>query len=314
MTSFIRRIKLIYNFYNFFHKKYLIHNIAAYKFYGLKKKYYSSISSKDFEKLGNNIPATRKPEKIPEDILKTLSDKSKNSIFEFDEKGYAILENFFSQDEADAISAEVDRLLADKKIKYTNGNKIMFALRQSNLVKKAGDNKELKRLLSYLLKRNVVLFQSINFLYGSQQRTHSDSIHMTTYPQGNLIAVWVALEDTDMTNGPLHYFEGSHLLPYYLNKDYDNEGTAWLLGKKDYSAYEGMIQEKIEFHGLKKKIFLAKKGDILIWHANLFHGGNPQLDKQRTRKSMVFHYFGEDVICYHEITQRPALFKTDFSA
>ena len=101
----------------------------------------------------------------------------------------------------------------------------------------------------------------------------------------------------------LHYFEGSHKLPYYLNKDYDNEGNDWLLGKKSYEEYEEMIEEKIVQQQLKKKIFLAKKGDILIWHANLFHGGNPHLDKEKTRKSLVFHYFGKNVICYHEITQ-----------
>ena len=33
------------------------------------------------------------------------------------------------------------------------------------------------------------------------------------------------------------------------------------------------------------------------------------LDKERTRKSMVFHYYAKDVICYHEITQRPTLKK-----
>ncbi|GAC1370573.1 MAG: hypothetical protein NVSMB30_09360 [Hymenobacter sp.] len=37
------------------------------------------------------------------------------------------------------------------------------------------------------------------------------------------------------------------------------------------------------------------------------HGGEPHLDKARTRQSMVFHYFSRAHICYHEITQRPAL-------
>jgi hypothetical protein len=49
---------------------------------------------------------------------------------------------------------------------------------------------------------------------------------------------------------------------------------------------------------------------MMIWHANLFHGGEPHLDKSKTRKSVVFHYFDENSICYHEITQRPALMRT----
>jgi phytanoyl-CoA hydroxylase len=308
MKSFIKRIKLIYSCYNFFHRKQLNHNMAAYKKLGIKKKYYSPVSSKDFEHLvtittDDDIKTTPQIDTL----LNSFSDDSKNSIAGFNENGFAIIKNFFSATEIDEINIEVENLLQDKKIKLSHGNKIMFAFHQSPAIKKAGLNKRLIQLLSYLLKRDITLFQSINFLHGSEQRTHSDSIHMTTFPLGNLIAVWVALEDINLGNGPLHYFEGSHKLPYYLNKDYGNEGNNWLLGKKTYTEYEEMIEGKIIQQQLNKKVFLAKKGDILIWHANLFHGGNPHLDKEKTRKSMVFHYFGKEVVCYHEITQRPAL-------
>jgi phytanoyl-CoA hydroxylase len=70
-----------------------------------------------------------------------------------------------------------------------------------------------------------------------------------------------------------------------------------------------MMAEKIVVLGLKKEIWRPKKGDLMIWHANLFHGGEPQANKTKTRKSMVLHYFKKGVICYHEITQRPALLK-----
>lgn len=163
------------------------------------------------------------------------------------------------------------------------------------------------QLLAHLIPGNPVLFQSINFLTGSQQKTHSDSIHMTTFPLGGLLGVWIALEDIDETNGALHYYPGSHKLPYYLNSDYDNVGTKWKIGPKDYTHYEKMMEQKIEENKLEKTIFRAKKGDLLIWHANLFHGGEPQADKSKTRKSMVFHYYDDQCICYHEITQRPAL-------
>jgi hypothetical protein len=33
----------------------------------------------------------------------------------------------------------------------------------------------------------------------------------------------------------------------------------------------------------------------------------PVKQEGSTRKSMVAHYFAEGVICYHEISQRPAL-------
>jgi len=144
---------------------------------------------------------------------------------------------------------------------------------------------------------------------GSEQRTHSDSIHMTTYPAGGLLGVWIALDDISESNGPLHYYAGSHKLPYYMNADYNNEGSRWLIGDKSYTAYEEMIDRKINDIGLPKKIFTASKGDLLVWHANLFHGGEPHTDKNKTRKSMVLHYFKKGAVCYHEITQRPAIIK-----
>jgi len=132
---------------------------------------------------------------------------------------------------------------------------------------------------------------------------------MTTFPLGGLIGVWIALEDIDIDNGALHYYPGSHRLPYYMNRDYDNEGSYWKLGKNGYRAYEQMLGEKVKELQLEKEIFTCKKGDMLIWHANILHGGEPHTNKAKTRKSMVFHYFDENSICYHEVTQRPALFE-----
>jgi len=35
------------------------------------------------------------------------------------------------------------------------------------------------------------------------------------------------------------------------------------------------------------------------------------LNKELTRKSFVVHYFAENVIAYHEISERPAIFDTE---
>lgn len=150
----------------------------------------------------------------------------------------------------------------------------MFAIHQSELLRKTGTEKSLIELLSLLMDGNAILFQSINFLHGSEQHSHSDSIHMTTYPLGGLLGLWIALEDIHADNGPLHYYPGSHKLPYYLNEDYGNEGNFLLLGKKDYDEYEDFIRQRIETLGLKKEILCIPKGTMMIWHANLFHGEN----------------------------------------
>jgi phytanoyl-CoA hydroxylase len=310
MTELIRRLKLLYSVYNFFHRKDLIHNEVMFKKLGFKKRYYSSLSSKDFRHLaGLDGETTDKQKLLSCKLFDTLSESNKEGLLKFADNGYAVINNYLSARQADNINAEISLLLKEKKLKLNAANKIMFAIHQSKLLWDTGNDAELKEVLSVLLGGEAVLFQSINFLMGSEQETHSDSIHMTTYPLGGLLGVWIALEDIEEDNGPLHYYPGSHKLPYYLNSDYDNEGNGILLGNKSYADYENMIKEKTKQQRLEKVSFLAKKGDLLIWHANLFHGGDRHFNKQKTRKSMVFHYFKEDAICYHEITQRPALIR-----
>ena len=310
MTAILRRLKMAYAIYNFFHRKELQHNIRLFKKYGIKKKYFSSLSSKDFA--GVLPVATIAETKNAADswLFKNTSAANQQSILAFEENGFLVIRNYFPPAQTEAINIEIDRLVAAKKVKPGHRNKIMFAIHHSALLKSVGEDKNLVDFLGRLLHGEAILFQSINFTMGSEQRTHSDSIHMTTYPLGGLLGVWIALDDINESNGPLHYYPGSHKLPYYLNSDYDNEGSSMLIGKKSYTAYEEMIAGKIAAKGIQKKIFTAQKGDLLVWHANLFHGGEPHTDKTLTRKSMVLHYFKKDSICYHEITQRPALIKS----
>ena len=305
----IRRLKFIYMIYNFFHRKKTFYNVSTYKKLGMKKKYFSPVSSKDFKNVDvsllNATSFRLHPNKT--NIYKNSDEATKESILNFNNEGFVVLNRYLSDEKVNAINEEINDLLKTKKVKFRYGNKIMFAINKSKKLKEVGRDNQLMELLSALIGSEVELFQSINFLMGSEQKTHSDSIHMTTYPLGGLLGVWVALEDTDMNNGPLHYYPGSHKLPYYLNSDYDNEGNYYMIGDKDYTQYEKMLEEKIIEHKIEKKIFTAKKGDVLIWHANLMHGGEPHIDKERTRKSMVFHYFNMNCVCYHEITQRPSL-------
>ena len=308
--NFIKKSKLSYEIYNLFNKSRLKHNIPLFKKYGINKKYYASISSLDFKGIDNEInifdKLDSKTELPKNEFFKTLDSKIQDSLLSWSENGYVVLKNYYSSDEVDAFNTEVAQLIQTKKAKWRY-NRILFANKISKLIHNAGTDKKLTGILSMLLGREVSLFQSLNFIKGSQQRPHSDSIHMTTFPTGNLIAVWIALEDTTLENGLLHYYPGSHKLPYILNEAYDNIGTKTKLGNKNYCDYEDKIEEVLKENNLKKEVFLAKKGDLLIWHANLIHGGEPVLDKNATRKSMVFHYYAKNVICYHEITQRPTL-------
>ncbi|MBC7828686.1 MAG: phytanoyl-CoA dioxygenase family protein [Chitinophagaceae bacterium] len=306
----LKHYKPIHWLYNLFHYKELKHNREAYKKYNIKKPLIASISSKDFpdkesrawlDTGDSNLLASQKRS------FSHFSSSIQKKIMNWSKDGHMILENFFDEDTCSAMNEEIDKLVKSQKLGFTQGNKLMFANKKSSLIKKAINDSLLKNILGFILDKEVVAFQTINFLQGSQQRAHSDSIHMTTYPLGYLIAAWVALEDVNADNGPLFYYPGSHKLPYLLNSDF-NEGETFLtLGKKDYSEYEDVLDELVTQHGFQQREFHACKGDVFIWHANLVHGGAPIQNKALTRKSMVVHYYASDVIKYHEITERPSL-------
>lgn len=315
--SFLRRIKFVYFLNNLFHKKELHCNDGLYKKYGLKKSVTSLINSKDFSATADakgpwldeqnitpeTINATKGFEQFPLEIQQKIIDWPQN--------GYMILPSFYSSEHVDTINEEIKRLQEEKKTQLRMDERIIFAVRQSQKIYDLATDKRLTGLLSFILGKKVKLFQSLNFLKGSEQRAHSDTIHMTTFPLGYLIAAWVALEDITVDSGPLFYYSGSHTLPYVLNDNYDHGGNYFLLGKESYKKYENAIDAVIKNNDLKKQPFLAKKGDVFIWHANILHGGEKIANPLSSRKSMVLHFFTEEVICYHEITQRPAIFSGD---
>ena len=159
-----------------------------------------------------------------------------------------------------------------------------------------------------LFGRKTVPFQTIMGHAGSQQAAHSDSIHMTTYPLGYLIANWVAFEDIAPESGPLDFYPGSHKLPYLLSKEAGIE--PWTFKEKGYGVYneryEPAIQRQCEEAGLERKVFLANKGDVLFWHANFVHGGSRRIDDAKSRKALVCHYFAERVFTYHDLSGNPS--------
>jgi len=310
MFDKLRQFKFIHWIYNLFHYKMLLHNKAAYKKYNIHKPLVASISSKDFPDKESQAWLDKGDSKnlvAAKEKFNSFSPDVQQQLLSWSDSGYIILNNFFNDETTESVNKEIEKLLAKKKLHFTHDNKLMFANRVSSLIKKITHKKRLTNILDFILDKQVVPFQTINFLRGSNQRAHSDSIHMTTYPLGYLIAVWIALEDTNMENGPLFYYAGSHRLPFLLNTDFNEGETAITLGKKDYPDYEDAIEKLITKNNFEKIIFLAKKGDVFIWHANLVHGGSPVLNNALTRKSMVIHYYANDVIKYHEISERPSL-------
>jgi ectoine hydroxylase len=312
--SFFRRLKCSYLLHNFWHRKQLLCNEDVYAKYGLQKKVTSLLAHKDVA----HLTITETPWLDDTAInTETITSKTgfenfdtvtKNALTAWPSNGYAILPNLFSTQECDIILQEIEALQTQQKAQQRLDDRIIFAIHKSEKINALATKPSLINVLQFILGKPVRLFQSLNFTHGSKQRAHSDTIHMTTHPLGYMVAAWVALEDIHADSGPLFYYPGSHKLPYVLNEDYKHEGNYFLHDEFAYKKYEDAIDAIIVNNNLNKQHFLAKKGDVFVWHANILHGGSPIVNNTLTRKSMVLHYFAQDVICYHEITERPAIF------
>ncbi len=162
----------------------------------------------------------------------------------------------------------------------------------------------LKKWMHLLLGRVPIPFQTLVSHKGSEQREHSDAIHMTTYPVGYLTAAWIAFEDIHPDCGPIVYYPGSHRLPYLSSLalgiprgEFRRRGYAAY-----FERYEPAIQRLIADNALKPAVFLPKKGDVLLWHANLIHAGSPRRNLALSRRAVVLHYFAKGAVCYHDIS------------
>lgn len=166
------------------------------------------------------------------------------------------------------------------------------------------ENPALVRVVELLLGAEALSFQSISGHKASQQAIHSDSIHMTTYPEGYLVALWIAFEDIEPGSGPLEYYPGSHRLPTIYSKTVGIPETAMTeSGYAEFnSRYTPTIREVISARALTPAHFHARKGDVLFWHANLLHGGSSRTDFDKTRRALVFHYFAKGCVCYHDLS------------
>ena len=143
------------------------------------------------------------------------------------------------------------------------------------------------RFLALLFERPALAFQSLYFRWGSKQEIHQDSAFVKVSSPMELVASWVALEDITPGSGELEYYVGSHRLEDYL---FDG-ALKWMPFRSDeYARFLASLHERSRARGLERQQFLPRKGDVLIWSADLAHGGCQDVTRDVTRKSLVTHY------------------------
>ena len=246
-----------------------------------------------------NLPWTESPFFERELAESGLSDEDKAFVKSFADNGYVE----FDPKVDPALIDELNRHMAPHFAKIGDGDqRIQDAWTYEETVRKVAISDVVLDKLRLLYQREPIPFQTLSFPVGSQQATHSDMVHFNSIPQRFMCGVWVALEDTTPDNGPLHYYPGSHKLPFYDMIDLGVKASDNIETKKAIMAYAvdytNFIRDMIKALGLKKETLRIRKGQAMIWSANLLHGGEPINTPGATRHSQVSHYYFEDCVYY----------------
>lgn len=217
-------------------------------------------------------------------------------------KGYLVIDLELSQESIDGIlqgiNREIDELATqDSKYHYSDSPRIFEAWKRNPYVLELARHPKVLQTLELLYNRKPTPFQTINFLKGSNQPLHQDSIHFYTQPERWMVGTWVALQDMTEDCGPLEIVPGSHKWPHYsfqnLNLSVPTFGDQF----ENYAEYENFLTQLVDVMQGERTQWLGKKGQCIIWAANLLHGGAPIANSQSTRYAQATHFYFED--CNH---------------
>lgn len=146
-------------------------------------------------------------------------------------------------------------------------------------------------LLATVFEASPKAFQSLTFWQGSQQAIHKDTAYVKIADEPmHLAAAWLALEDVEEGTGELQYYVGSHRDPDHL---FGGRHKWMTEAPREHLRYLRSLHRDAKRYGHPKQTFLPREGDVLVWHADLAHGGSRIRRKGSTRQSLVTHYCPE---------------------
>jgi ectoine hydroxylase-related dioxygenase (phytanoyl-CoA dioxygenase family) len=244
------------------------------------------------------------------EALQHLVTSEAENLRKFAEDGYVVISLEVSANDAAQFNDDVNRLWREKPrniaYAYDSPPRRMSASVEnehrrpryrihdmhsaSETARRLYLDRMLLRYAALILEQPAVATQSLYFEFGSQQALHRDSIVVPTPIFGELLAAWIALEDIDERSGPLEFVPGSHKLPMYEFRPGQYMYDASTMGEAEVRAAMQFHEEESAKRGLTPKRFIARRGQALIWHSALLHGGATVADESLTRKSFVVHY------------------------
>jgi phytanoyl-CoA hydroxylase len=258
-----------------------------------------------------------------------FSEELAGRIFRFVRDGYVVIEQAVPAALADRLDRQIaefwtappagmliETFRPDGRLKLIppvldlrEGSKLLDTYVFSGAAREAVANPPVMEFLRAIFDARPKAFQGLSFWYGSQQDIHKDTAYVKVDSGAmRLAATWLALEDVEAGTGELEYYVGSHRAPHFM---FAGE-SKWMEHRPDeHSAFLRSLHDDAARFDYPRSSFLGKKGDVLIWHGDLAHGGARITKPGRTRRSLVTHFTSELDQPYYRRTAQTKELVTD---
>lgn len=129
----------------------------------------------------------------------------------------------------------------------------------------------------------------------TERAWHQDTYLNPSFLWSHYGAIWFALDDIEADAGPFEYVPGSHKWSVLRQEKLfgfltHEERTSADWPKFTQGHIGAICEREIDWLGARTEKFMAKKGDVLIWHSNLVHRGSPPNNPDLLRKALICHY------------------------
>lgn len=155
----------------------------------------------------------------------------------------------------------------------------------------------LHEILKSLIGDDMGVHLNLSGWKSTTRNWHQDGYLNPDSNNDHYLAVWVALNDIHEDSGTFEFVRGSHVLPritqdatkMMLPED-QRDDPMWPTYSE--SVLTPMFEDILDKGNLKKEKFLAKRGDVLIWHSRLMHRGTIPNNPNLWREAVILHYSG----------------------
>ena len=228
-------------------------------------------------------------------------------------EGFTIIRGAVDASELRRVRAEMDHMASTRYQGYVWGTSQRLEHTHWSYpgIAAVSDLPAVRSLLAKWYQAPAHMCQTLVYIFGSQQGSHQDTVHLTSFPAGYMNGVWLAVDDVVEGSGELFYYPGSHRAPRIYMSDV---GATKVTADEDWKGFAQLLNprwESIAQAGYERVPFLCEAGDVLIWHENLLHGGAPRVTQDQSRRSVVTHYFAQGVVAFYDSSGQAARFAAD---